>query len=130
MRRVAPAASALPGILFDAWAARVAEEKHFRTKARCYDSQAYAVKGRAAISNSGELQIAWPVFADTGAAVDSFDLLLATATRPTPDRNTRDYPTAEQIAAAWRYTGNPQYFLENCKHGIHTFQDDEIRKHL
>jgi hypothetical protein len=123
-------ASALPRSLFDAWAARVAEERYSRGKVRCYDSQAYAVQGRAAISDGGLLQIAWPVFASTGAAVDSFDLLLATATKPTPDANTRDYPNAERIAAAWRSTSNPQYFLENRKHGFHTFQDDEIIKYL
>ena len=93
-------ASALPRSLFDAWAARVAEERYSRGKVRCY------------------------------AAVDSFDLLLATATKPTPDANTRDYPNAERIAAAWRSTSNPQYFLENRKHGFHTFQDDEIIKYL
>jgi len=122
--------SALPKSLFDAWAVRVAEEKHHRTKARCYDSYAYAVKGRAAISDGGKLQVAWPIRADTGTEVDSLDLLLATATKPTPDKRTQDYPTAEQIAAAWRKTGDPHYFVENRKHGFHTFQDDKIKKHL
>jgi hypothetical protein len=119
-------ASALPKNLFDAWADRVAKERHHRTKARCYDSQAYAVKGVAAISDRGELQIEWPVRADTGAAVDSLDLLLATATKPTPDESTGDYPTAEQIADAWLKTRDPHYFVENRKHGFHTFQDKVI----
>jgi hypothetical protein len=127
---LASPASALPKSLFEAWAARVAKEKHHTTQARCYDSQAYAVKGRAAISDAGELQIDWPVRADKGAAVDSLDLLLATATKPTPDKNTGDNPTAKQIAAAWLKTGDPQYFLENRKHGFHTFQDEEIAAHL
>jgi hypothetical protein len=122
--------SALPKSLFDAWAVRVAEEKHYKTKARCYDSRPYTVKGNAAISDDGRLQIAWPARADTGTEVDSLDLLLATATRPTPDRSTQDYPAARQIADAWRGTGDPHYFLENRKHGFHTFEDDEIRKHL
>jgi hypothetical protein len=122
-------ASAVPKSLFDAWAVCVAKEKHRRTQERCYNSQAYAVKGRAAISDAGKLQIGWPV-RDTAAAVDSLDLLLATVTKPTPVESTKDYPTAKQVADAWRKMGNPQYFLENRKHGFHTFQDDEIQKHL
>jgi hypothetical protein len=123
-------ASDLPKNLLDEWTARVAKEKHHKTQARFYDSQAYAVNGASAISDAGELQIEWPVRADTGAKVGSLDLLLATATKPTPDESTGDYPTARQIAAAWLKTGDPQYFLENRKHGFHTFQDDEIEKHL
>ncbi len=122
--------SELPKSLLDAWAVRVAEEKHRKTKARCYDSQAYAVKGNTAISDDGRLSIPWPVRSDTGTEIDSLDLLLATATRSTPDQSTQDYPAAGQIADAWRRTGDPHYFLENRKHGFHTFQDDEIRKHL
>jgi len=123
-------ASALPKGLLNAWADRVAQERHHRTRARCYDSQAHAVKGVAAINDGGLLQIEWPVRADTGAAVDSLDLLLATAIRPTPVEGAGDYPTARQIAAGWLRTGDPQYFLENRRHGFHTFQDEEIVTHL
>jgi hypothetical protein len=122
-------ASDLPKSLFEAWAARVAQEKHHTTQP-CYDSRAYAVKERAAMSDGGLLQIEWPVRADTGAAVDSLDLLLATATRPTPIEGTGDYPTARQVADAWLGTKDPQYFLENRRHGFRTFQDKEISAHL
>ena len=123
-------ASALPKSLLHEWAARVGKETHRKTQARFYDSLAYAVNGTAAISDAGELQIEWPGRADTGAKVGSLDILLATATKPTPEKSTGDYPTAEQIAAAWLKTGDPQYFVENRKHGFHTFQDDKIQKHL
>ncbi len=63
-------ASDLPKKLLDEWAARVVKQKHHRTLARSYDSQAYVVKGTPAISGTGKLQIAWPVRADTGAAVE------------------------------------------------------------
>ena len=76
------------------------------------------------------MQIAWPVQVDTKIPVGSFDLLLATATRPTPDSESNDYPSPEQIAEAWRRTGKFQYFNENRKHGFHTFQDDEIIRNL
>lgn len=122
--------STLPESLFDEWRIRVAKEKHHKTQARCYDSQAYAVKGVAAISDAGELQIEWPVRAETGATVDSFDLLLATATKPTPAESTGDYPTAKQVADAWLKTRDPQYFVENRKNGFRTFQDEEIAVHL
>jgi hypothetical protein len=116
--------------LVDGWGARVRQEKVTKTGERCYDSRAFAVNGNAALNDNGPLQIAWPVDADTQAPVDSFDLLLATATRPTPDPESSDYPSPEVIAEAWRRTGKFEYFLENRKHGFHTFQDDEIMRNL
>ena len=123
-------ASSVPAGLIDGWAARVRQEKFTKTGERCYDSRTFAVKGNAALNDSGQLQIAWPVHADTQTPVNSFDLLLATATRPTPGPKSNDYPPPEAIAEAWRHTGKFQYFDENRKHGFHTFQDDEIIRNL
>jgi hypothetical protein len=124
-----PASDLLKNLLGE-WTTRVAKEKHHKTQARFYDSQAYAVNGTAAISDAGKLQIEWPVRADTGAAVDSLDLLLATATKPTPGQATGDYPNAKLVAAGWLRTRDPQYFVENRRHGFHTFQDKDITDHL
>lgn len=121
-------ASALPAGLLDAWAARVARERHHRTMARSYDRSKYCVKGASAITDRGMLEIAWPVRSDTGEAISSIDLLLAAATKPTA--GTGDYPTAEEIAAAWIATENEQYFRENQNNGFYTFQDEDMAKHL
>jgi hypothetical protein len=122
--------STLPAGLLDAWAARVAKERHDGTTARSYNHSKYFVKGASAITDRGTLEIAWPVRSDTGEAISSIDLLLATATKPTPVQCTGDYPTAERIAAAWIATQNDQYFRENRINGFYTFQDEEIAKHL
>jgi hypothetical protein len=97
---------------------------------RSYDHRKYSVNGVSAITDRGMLKIAWPVPSDTGNAVTLIDLLLATATKPTPVQRTGDYPTAEQIAAKWTSTQDDQYFRENRNKGFHTFQDEEIAKHL
>jgi hypothetical protein len=123
-------ASTLPPGLFDSWAARVAKEHHHRTMAKCYDRRNYFVQGIAAITDRGALDIAWPLRADMHGPLRSVDLLLATATKPTPDERTGDYPTAERVASAWVKTGDHQYFRENQKHGFHTFQDGEIEAYL
>jgi hypothetical protein len=62
--------------------------------------------------------------------MSSIDLVLATATKPTPVQHTGDYPTAQQIAAAWIATGIDQFFRENHNNGFYTFQDEEIAKYL
>jgi hypothetical protein len=86
----------------------------------------YMVKGMSAICNRGLLQIPWPVSADNNTALDSCDLLMATATRPTP-LATGDFPTAAVIAEAWNKLGNADYFHKNRMHGLHTFQDEDIQ---
>jgi hypothetical protein len=58
--------------------------------------------------------------------LDAFDVLLATATKPTPDLATGDFATAADIATAWNTRGDASYFHSNRKNGFHTFQDEEI----
>lgn len=59
-----------------------------------------------------------------------FDIILATATNPTIEKNC--YPKARAIADAWKKdkNGNDKYFWENRKHGIYTFQDEAISRLL
>lgn len=108
------------------WAKRVALEKDQRGRPT-YDSTSYMVKGISAICHRGLLQIPWPVSADNNTALDSCDLLVATATRPTPDSATGDFPTAAVIAEACNRAGNADYFHKNRKHGLQTFQDEDIQ---
>jgi hypothetical protein len=54
------------------------------------------------------------------------DLLLATATQPTPDANTGNFPAVEAIAQAWNNMNEARYFRSSREHGFHTFQDAEI----
>jgi hypothetical protein len=77
----------------------------------------------------------------TGKSIE-LDVLLATATDPELLVPGQRYPSAVRIAAAWiadwkRKTRNGKaheaevkYFVQNRKHDICTFQDDEIRRHL
>ena len=115
--------------LLERWAKRVVLEKD-RHRHPTYDSAPYTVKGMSAVSNRGLLQIPWPVRVEDNAPLNSFDLLIATATQPTPDPITGDFPNAEIIAEAWNSAGNAEYFRMNRKHGLHTFQDQEIETYL
>lgn len=69
----------------------------------------------------------WPKDVATKEDLAGFDLLLMTANEPT--LNAGQYPTADQIAAAWRDDGgnNVMYFYNNRHHGITTFEDDAIQ---
>jgi hypothetical protein len=110
--------------IVEEWAARVSRERD-RQGRRTYDAEPYTVKGQSAIDDRGLLQIPWPTV-ENGESLQNFDLLLATATRPTPDSATRDYPAAEAIAEAWNRNGEAEYFRMNSKFGIRTFQDEAI----
>ena len=110
--------------LLDGWAHRVADENHFLDLAR-------RIEGGRLIGESGLLQIPWPGL-DSGEPVD-LDLLLATANEPTLIGDPPAYPSAETVALAWkrglheRPADKPDdYFWQNKKHGITTFQDREI----
>jgi hypothetical protein len=69
----------------------------------------------------------WPTDTATNQALGDFDLLLMTATRPSLVGER--YPTAAEIASAWRVdTGcNVMYFYNNRHCGITTFEDDAIQ---
>jgi hypothetical protein len=105
--------------LLDAWAEGVGGNLS-------YDHRPFSVLGASAIDERGILQIDWPDDLDTGKPIEGVDILLATATRPTPDPATGDFPSAAEVARAWNEAGDASYFRNNRKSGIHTFQDEEI----
>ncbi len=81
------------------------------------------------VNESGFLSILWP--ATLSGRPLKFDILIATATNPTIIAG--HYPAVQQIADAWDTpTGkqNLDYFHNNRKHGIRTFQDTEIARLL
>ena len=83
----------------------------------------------AGIDEEGVLKIRCRM-RDAGSTLP-FDALLATATEPT--MHDSGCPSPRDIAAAWKTTKGKQevgYFWKNRKHGIWTFQDDEIANHL
>jgi hypothetical protein len=118
--------SSLPPDFLEQWTERVSQERDRRHGSRTYDSRRYEVRGMSAIGNNGVLEIPWPDRANDNQPLDSVDLLLATATRPTPDTKTGDFPAVEAIAQAWNNTNEAKYFRSNREHGFHTFQDAEI----
>lgn len=79
---------------------------------------------------SGVAQFEWPIDAESQQPLIGFDLLLMTATEPTLTESR--YPSAKEIAEAWRAdaNGNASYFYSNLKHGITTFEDEEILRVL
>jgi hypothetical protein len=77
------------------------------------------------LSRDGLLMLHWVEDFNSKSAVD-FDFILATATLP----NIEAYPTSQEIAEACVRNKYTQYFAENQKHGIITFQDEEILKLL
>lgn len=72
------------------------------------------------LSKQGALSFTWP------NELDDYDFLIATATKPV--RN--NYPTAREIADRIIVNQYSDYFEENVKLGITTFQDSDIRKFL
>lgn len=69
----------------------------------------------------------WPTECETSQPLSGFDLLLMTATAPTLQG--LRYPTAKEIADAWRgdKQENVRYFYNNRHFGITTFEDEQIR---
>jgi hypothetical protein len=90
------------------------------------DHGRFSVLGASAIDERGILQVDWPNDPDTGKPVEGVEILLATATRPTPDLATGDFPSVAEVARAWNEAGDASYSRNNRQSGIHTFQDEEI----
>jgi hypothetical protein len=114
----------VPQELFDAWAVRVARDRH-------YGNIPQAAGEGPLVSERGLLQIPWPTLID-GNDVVPLDLLIATATHPSLEGEPKSYPTPEMIANAWRMdrNNNVSYFWNNIRVGIRTFGDDAIRERL
>jgi hypothetical protein len=107
--------SNIPQELLDGWAEHVLREPH------CNANQRRLVDGR------GMLLIDWPHLTEGGLA--PLDLLLATSN----DREPK-CPTVQEIADAWnRQPDNEaraEYFRQNRKNGIYTFQHHAIEELL
>ncbi|MDH4361876.1 MAG: hypothetical protein OEW33_14210 [Nitrospirota bacterium] len=112
----------IPHELCEGWATRVSKEKGYGHLNHADDEQAL-------VSDSGLLKISWPQGTD-GTPLEA-DALLATGTNPTLIDGR--YPSAEEIAAAWRTAEGKKsvdYFLKKRESEIFTFQDDEIECYL
>lgn len=81
---------------------------------------------KSSIDVNGFLTIKWPIEVTRENKIETLDFLIATVTEPTLIKGR--YPTAYQIAAAMKKAKYYQYFIENEKSKISTFQDDRIRK--
>jgi len=107
-------------LIAEAWSRKVNERENYgKLVSRPNES--------CAVNKLGCLNIPWPESAE-GQLTD-FDLLLATATNPTIE--IEDYPSVANISNAWKAESGMQfadYFWNNRKHGITTFQDEEIER--
>jgi len=113
----------MPQGLQDEWTKRISREP-------CYGRMFNTPIGEEApASPLGRLSIPWP--ATTSGVPLDFDVLIGTATNPTLIRG--HYADAREVADAWK---NPEgsnyveYFCNNRKNGIRTFQDAEIKRWL
>lgn len=104
------------------WKNRVSKENEYCIPA-CAENEEPMVSGQ------GLLRMEWPYAGDDSN--EKMDAVLATTNCPTLT-NSR-YPSIKEIAAAW-LTGkgrdHVQYFHENRRHNIETFQDRELAKLL
>ena len=85
-------------------------------------------KVNAGVSEDGFLTIPWPKLANNGSTL-AFDALLATATKPKPNR----LLSPKEIAEAWRTPKGREYdyyFHKNRENGIKTSQDDKVARLL
>ena len=83
---------------------------------------------KPSINPNGFLTIKWPKEVTPEGKIDDMDFLIATVTKPTLIKGR--YPTVNQIANAMNQAKYFNYFLNNQKHGIVTFQDKRILKRI
>ncbi|GAB3667559.1 hypothetical protein GCM10028791_43260 [Echinicola sediminis] len=69
------------------------------------------------MTKSGELDIPWP------EGLNDMDFLLATSTKPKDKEKKNQIVNPKEIA---EYIPNREYIIPNIKHGIRTFQDEEV----
>jgi hypothetical protein len=98
----------MPEGLLDEWTKRVAIEAH------------YNANPLRRVDNKGMLQIPWPTLTSDSKPLP--DLLLATSNDREPT-----CPTVREIADAWNQHPEVDYFSNNRKYGIETFQDQAIQ---
>jgi hypothetical protein len=81
---------------------------------------------KAAVNSKGLLTIKWSRLIDQSniSEIKGIDFLIATATVPTISKNR--YPTSHVIADTMTKANYTEYFDQNRKNGIITFQDQRI----
>lgn len=97
------------------------------TETNEFDNQHYKLnKESPCIKPNGTLNFQWisPVDSRLKDLLDSYDFLIATATRPT------NYPKINKLAKNVNADKSRHYFIENYKHGITTFQDIAVLNKL
>lgn len=113
--------------LLDGWRERTAAERHYGNLS--FSKEDRTAAGTDAIIDEGRLQIPWP--RQVSGEELPLDLLLLTATNAEIGTTQSEYPTPEELAAAWNarpeYAG---YFHCNRLAGIETADDREIARHL
>ncbi|WP_186758196.1 hypothetical protein [Echinicola salinicaeni] len=87
------------------------EDKHDKIKGIFEAPEAYM------LTATGELEIPWP------EGLDDLDFLLATSTKSGDENGINRIITPKKIA---KYIPNRDYVIPNIKHGIRTFQDEEV----
>lgn len=83
---------------------------------------------KAIINSDGILNLRWPKVVDEKNDIKDFDLLLITITKPTLTNNR--YPLVAKISRAMLDNNYKEYFSQNRKNDITTFQDERIEKYL
>ena len=113
----------VPEEILDGWASHVNGQEGYGTISGS-PSEGVVVTKR------GSLLIDWPQLSVGGSV--PLDMLLATATKPTLEADTHNYPLVSKIVNAWKVDtkGNVNYFLRNRESEIFTFQDREINELL
>ena len=107
-------------LLADGWKARIQLEGGYNPSDFRLDTE------KPCIDKNGKLKIRWPVAVDLKLkeVVDSYDFLLATATKPTV------YPSIKNHVTKILTDKKREYFLNNYKSGLTTYQDAAIIKKL
>jgi hypothetical protein len=113
----------LPRQLLKGWSECVHQEKH-------YGNIPQTGKERVLVDERGLLRIAWPAPIASKSKIE-LDLLLVTANHPTFRGAPRRYPTPKMITDAWCANDREfEYFRENRRNSICTFQDQKILARL
>lgn len=107
-------------LLFDGWKTRLQLEGGYNPSDFRLGTE------KPCLDNNGKLKIRWPVPVDPKLkeVVDSYDFLVATATKPTV------YPSIKNHVTKILTDNKREYFLNNYNAGITTYQDAAIIKKL
>jgi len=116
--------SQIPQNLLDGWTRRISQENHYGEFSRIKSEE-------PCVTTNGFLNIPWPRLLGEDTLLP-MDMLLATATSPTFTSDATCYPRIRDIVRAWRKSTqiNEDYFWNNYENGIHTYQDEAIKRVL